>query len=108
MALDLGVEHNEEMIIKLRPNVLNMPKIKLSDEQMMILSEGIRPQEIYCRVALEYMAMMPKQKTWFLLNNPRPHIPSHYGPKNVSNRTGTMYEMLVRKWARHLLKVQAI
>ena len=90
-----------------------MPKIKLSDEQRAKLRELYgpelsRPKEQYCRVALEYMAMMPEQKTWFLLNNPRPHIPSHYGPRNVNSRTGTMYEMLVRKWARQRLKEQAI
>ena len=95
------------MIIKLRPN---WKRIKLSDEQKEILIKKglIRTKGPYCRVALEYMAMMPEQKTWFLLNNPRPHIPSHYGPRNVSSRTGTMYEMLVRKWARQRLKEQAI
>ena len=92
------------------PNLNQIQKIKLSDKQKAILTEAglFRDKGQYCRVALEYMAMMPEQKTWFLLNNPKPHIPSHYGPRNVSSRTGTMYEMLVRKWARHLLKVQAI
>ena len=94
----------------LSPPKLNKQKIKLSDEQMAKLTEAglFRSKEQYCRVALEYMAMMPEQKTWFLLNNPRPHIPSHYGPRNVNSRTGTMYEMLVRKWARQRLKEQAI
>ena len=92
------------------PNRNQMPKIKLSDKQKAILTEAglFRDKGQYCRVALEYMAMMPEQKTWFLLNNPKPHIPSHYGPRNVSSRTGTMYEMLVRKWARQRLKEQAI
>ena len=94
----------------LSPPKLNQQKIKLSDEQMAKLTEAglFRDKGQYCRVALEYMAMMPEQKTWFLLNNPRPHIPSHYGPRNVNSRTGTMYEMLVRKWARQRLKEQAI
>ena len=94
----------------LSPPKLNQQKIKLSDEQKAKLTEAglFRSKEKYCRVALEYMAMMPEQKTWFLLNNPRPHIPSHYGPRNVNSRTGTMYEMLVRKWARQRLKEQAI
>ena len=51
------------------------------------------------RAALEYMAMTPEQKTWFLLSNPKPYIPADFGPRNVGIKTGPMYEMLVRKWA---------
>jgi len=56
------------------------------------------------RKALEYLAMTPEQKTWFLLTNPAPHIPADFGPPNVRVKTGPMYEMLVRKWAIQRLK----
>ena len=56
------------------------------------------------RKALEYLAMTPEQKTWFLLTNPRPHIPADFGPPNVRVKSGAMYEMLVRKWANQKLK----
>ena len=92
------------------PNRNQMSKITLSDEHRVKLLEAglFRPKGQYCRVALEYMAMMPEQKTWFLLNNPKPYIPSHYGPRNVKVRTGPMYEILARKWARQRLNEQAI
>ena len=53
---------------------------------------------------LEYLAMTPEEKTWFLLRNPAPDIPPHYGPRFVRVKTGPMYEMLVRKWAIQRLK----
>ena len=53
---------------------------------------------------LEYLAMTPERKTWFLLTNPAPDIPPHYGPRFVRVKTGPMYEMLVRKWANQKLK----
>jgi hypothetical protein len=55
------------------------------------------------RKALEYLAMTPEQKTWFLLTNPAPHIPADFGPPNVRVRSGDMYEILVRKWANQKL-----
>ena len=61
------------------------------------LTEGL-PQ-VRHRKALEYLAMTAEQKTWFLLTNPKPHIPAGYGPRGVQVRSGAMYEILVRKWA---------
>ena len=55
------------------------------------------------RRALEYLAMTAEQKTWFLLTNPRPHIPADFGPPNVRVKSGAMYEILVRKWANQKL-----
>jgi len=53
--------------------------------------------------ALEYLAMTPEQKTWFLLTNPAPRIPADFGPPNVRVKSGAMYEILVRKWANQKL-----
>jgi len=58
----------------------------------------------YNKKKLEYLAMTPEQKTWFLLTYPAPDIPPHYGPRFVRVKTGPMYEMLVRKWANQKLK----
>jgi hypothetical protein len=58
----------------------------------------------YNKKKLEYLAMTPEEKTWFLLRNPAPDIPPHYGPRFVRVKTGPMYEMLVRKWAIQQLK----
>jgi len=55
------------------------------------------------RKILEYLAMTPEQKTWFLLTNPAPRIPADFGPPNVRVRSGAMYEILVRKWANQKL-----
>ena len=53
--------------------------------------------------ALQYLAMTPEQKTWFLLTNPAPRIPADFGPPNVRVKSGAMYEILVRKWANQKL-----
>jgi len=55
------------------------------------------------RRALEYLAMTPEQKTWYLLTNPVPYMPDNFGPRNVKHKTGAMYEILARKWARQQL-----
>tara|TARA_B100001173_G_scaffold305236_1_gene310350 strand:- start:94 stop:393 length:300 start_codon:yes stop_codon:yes gene_type:complete len=57
----------------------------------------------YNKKKLEYLAMTPEQKTWFLLTNTAPDIPPHYGPRFVQVKSGQMYEMLVRKWANQKL-----
>jgi hypothetical protein len=56
------------------------------------------------RAALEYLAMTQKQKTLFYLQgNTKPNIPDDFGPLHVKKRTGVLYDMLRRKWARQQL-----